>query len=175
MALAALIISIIALVVALPTIAQMVWGKPDLRIAFDSKDVEGGKVMTCQLVNLPIIQGFRKKVGVRTTPIEDLVAHFSISEYDSDREIYGRVPHILKYDGAINAQRIDLPASIFPAYFGVASVYHDTGTVTVFEKNDVALPIGKYVITVHAQFQENQMEGERNLTVHEEYPYACWA
>lgn len=172
---AAFIISIIAVVLALPTIAQMVWGKSDLIITFDSREAEkSGRVMTCQLYNPPISKGFKKKIGVRRMPIEDLMAHFSIAESGSNKVIYpGKVPHILRYDGVIDAQRISLPASIFPAYFGVASVYYDTKTVTVFDE-DINLSIGEYIVKVQAQFQENQREVEYTLVVHEEYPYAYW-
>lgn len=173
---AALIISIIALVLALPTIAHRIWGKPNLRIDFDSREVEGGKVMTCQFYNYPIPKGFKKKIGVRTMPIEDIIASFSIAEYGSDKLIYpGKVPHILKHNGVSNAQRISLSASIFPAQFGVASVHYDTKTVKVFEENNIELPIGKYIVKVQAQFQENSMEVEKPLIIHGEHPYAYWA
>jgi hypothetical protein len=175
MVLAAFIISIIALVLALHTIAQMVWGKPDLIIDFDSREAEGGKVMTCKFYNYPIGGGFKKKIGVRKMPIEDLMTRFEIVEYGSNKVKYpGKVPHILKYDGVSDAQRINLPASIFPAYFGVASVHYDTKTVRVYKEDNTDLPIGKYVVKVHAQFQENQRESERILVIHEEYPYAYW-
>ena len=176
MALAALIISIIALGLALPAIAQKVWSKPDLRIDFSSWEVEGGKVMTCQLYNYPIPKGFKKRIGVRTLPIEDLMTSFSIVEYGSNKVVYpGIVPHILKHDGVTNAQRISLSASIFPAHFGVASVLYDTKTVKAFEANNIDLPIGKYIVKVHAQFQENSMEVEKLLVIHGEHPYAYWA
>lgn len=175
---AAFIISIIALgvaLMALPTVAQMVWGKPRLIITFHSQEVEGGKVMTCRFFNLPIAEGLKKKIGVRRMPIEDLMADFSIAEYGSNKVIHpGKVPCILKYDGVNDAQRISLPASIFPAKFGIASVYYATKTVTVFEEN-TDLPIGKYIVKVNAQFQENQSEVESILIVHGEYPYAYWA
>jgi hypothetical protein len=57
MILAAFIISVVALVgtmTALLTVAQMVWGKPDLVITFDSQEVEGGRVMTCKFCNYPV-------------------------------------------------------------------------------------------------------------------------
>jgi hypothetical protein len=175
MGLAALIISVIALVLAIYSIAQRVWSKPNLVIRFDSTEVEGGKVMTCELCNYPIAWGIKKKIGVRTMHIEDLVASFEIAEYGNNKVKYpGKVPHILKYDGISNAQRVNLAASIFPAYFGVASVYYDTKTVTVFEEDDADLPIGKYIVKVQAQFQENERKTERTLVVHGEYPYAYW-
>jgi len=146
-----------------------------LKITFDSKEVGDGKgkVMSCSFYNLPIAEGFKKRIGVRRMPIEDLVAHFSIGEYDSNKVIYEKVPDILKYDGVSNAQRIDLPASMFPAYFGVASVYYDTKTVTVFDENK-DLGVGKYLVKVQARFQENEREFEGTLIVEREYPYAYW-
>jgi hypothetical protein len=175
MALAALIISIIALVLALPVIAQRVWGKPNLIISFDSQDVKGGKVMICKFYNYPIAPGFKKKLGVRTMPIEDLMAHFEIVEYGSNKVKYpGKVPDIAKFDGASNAQRISLPVSIFPAHFGVASVYYQDKNVTVFEEDNTDLSIGKYIVRVQALFQENERKTEGTLVVHGEYPYAYW-
>ena len=95
MALAALIVSIIALVLALHTIAQRVWGKPDLIIGFDTRESKGGKVMTCKLHNYPIAWGIKKKLGVRTMPIEDLVTSFEIAEYGSNKVKYpGKVPKL---------------------------------------------------------------------------------
>ena len=174
MALAALIVSIIALVVAVPTIAQMVWGKPELIIRFGSKEIEGGKVMTCELYNYPIMWGVKRRIGIRRMPIEDLVADFSIAEYGSNKVIYpGCVPHILRYDGVIDAQRIELPASTFPAYFGVAIVSYDAKAVKTYEEN-TDLPVGKYIAKVTADFQENTREAEGILIVHKEYPYAYW-
>lgn len=174
MVLAAFIVSIIALVLALPTIAQRVWGKPNLIIMFDSQEVEGGKVMTCQFHNYPIAGGIKKKIGVRTMPIEDLVTNFSIAEYGSNKVIYsGTVPNILKYDGVSNAQRISLAASIFPAYCIVATVSYNTKIVKVF-KEDTVLLIGRYIVKVRALFQENEIKVEKTLVVNGEYPYACW-
>jgi hypothetical protein len=56
----------------------------------------------------------------------------------------------------------------------VASVYYDTKTVTVFEEADADLSIGKYIVKVQAQFQENERKADRTLVVHGEYPYASW-
>jgi hypothetical protein len=107
-------------------------------------------------------------------PIEDLMASFSITEHGSNKAIYpGRVPYILRHDGVVNAQRINLPASIFPAYFGVASVDYDSKAVKVFDE-DIDLPVGKYIVKVDAQFQENQREAEGTLIIHGEHPYAYW-
>jgi len=175
MVLAAFIVSIIALVLASLSIARRVWGKSDLIITFDLREVKGGRVMTCQLYNPLIIKGVKKKIGVSRMPIEDLVAHFSIAEYGSNKVIYpGKVPYIQRYDGVVNAQRISLPASIFPAHFSVVSVDYDTKTVKVFGEDDTDLSIGNYIVKVHAQFQENERSAERTLTVHKEYPYAYW-
>jgi hypothetical protein len=132
--------------------------------------------MTCQLCNYPIGWGIKKKIGVRTMPIEDLVASFSIAEYGSNKLVYpGEVPHILKYDGVTGAQRITLAESIFPAHFGVASVSYDAKTVKAFEEDDIDLPIGKYTVSVQVQFQENSMDVEKTLVVQGEHPYAYWS
>ena len=157
MALVALFVSIIALVLGLLAIAWRVWDKPNLVIRFDSREVEGGKVMTCQFYNYPIAGGIKKRIGVRAMPIEDLVASFDIVEYGSNKVKYrGKVPHILKHDGIRDAQRIALPVSIFPAHFGVASVYYDTKSVRVFEEDATDLTVGKYIVRVQAQFEEDE-------------------
>jgi hypothetical protein len=107
--------------------------------------------------------------------IEELVACFEIFEHGSNKVKYpGKVPHILKGDGLSGAQKINLPVSIFSAYFGVASVYYDTKTVRVFEEDNVDLSVGKYLVRVQTQFQENGRNAERTLVVDKEYPYAHW-
>jgi hypothetical protein len=175
MALAALIVGIIALLIAIPVIGQMVWGKPELTISFGSSEVDGGKIMCCELFNYPIKSRFRTRIGIRRMPIEDLMADFSIAEYGSGKVIYpGCVPHILRYDGRVNAQRIELPASIFPAHFGVAVVSYDAKGVKVYDES-VGLPVGKYVVKVRANLQEKDEEAEGILVVQREHPYAYWS
>jgi hypothetical protein len=131
--------------------------------------------MTCQFYNYPIAGGIKKRLGVQTIPIRDLVASFEIVEYGSNKVKYpGKVPYIAKSDGISGAQRVSLPVSIFPAYFGVASVHYGRKTVTVFEEDDTDLSIGKYIVKVQAQFQEEEGKAEGILVVHGEYPYAYW-
>jgi hypothetical protein len=175
MAVAALVISISALVAGLLAIAWRVWGKPNLVIRFSSREVDGGRVMTCEFYNYPIVGRLKRSIGVRAAAIEDVMACFAIAEHGSKKVVYpGKVPDILRYDGRGGAQRMSLPVSIFPAHFGVASVSYDSKTVRVFEEDNVDLPVGKYIVRVQAQFGENSREAERTLVVHEEDGYAYW-
>ncbi|MFC1909629.1 hypothetical protein ACFLXD_07320 [Chloroflexota bacterium] len=172
---AAFIISIVALVVALmalPTVAQMIWGKPNLSLDFEDRVGEGGKVMVCKIFNLPIKNRLLRKIGVRTTVAEGIIAHFEIKVANTDEVIYpGVVPHIITYDGNIKAQRVNLAASVFNAFFRIVSVQGNK--VTVFGE-EIVLIVGRYTVFAEITSERNITKAKKDIVVTNKIPYAYW-
>jgi len=68
MILAALLVSIIALalaIVALPTVFQMFFGRPQLRIVFEETDIDIGRRLECRIYNVAVQNRILKLIGVR--------------------------------------------------------------------------------------------------------------
>jgi len=178
MVLAAFVISIIALVVAimaLPTIFQMIWGKPKLMILFGVKEIPDGKILQCELVNPPIRNKLLKRLGIRRVTAEDIMGRFYIEEYGSRRVVFpGEVPKIITHNGTEGHQRIGLAASFFPAIFGIVLSSYTDKRVYVFEEQETVLPPGKYCACIHVTMEGKPFEKQRNFVVSQTHPFAYW-
>ncbi len=174
MALAAFIISILALVVALmafPTVLQVFWGKPKLIIDFGVQEVKGGKVLQGELYNQPIRSKLLQILGIRRMVADDIVVSFSIK--NGSNAIAEIIPSLISHAGIAPAQRISLPPSIFPSQFGIAIVEDAEGLVRVFEQDKI-LGLGLYRVFVEATVECKTITAQRDFKVINKPPFAVW-
>lgn len=176
MALVALIISIIALMVAtltLPTIFQMIWGRPKLMICFDVIEGDDSRFLVVRVYNQPIKNRFLRLLGVRTEAAEDVNARVIIKEYRSQKVISDVVADIKTYTGLPDAQRICLPASIFPASIGIVEVKDSDGKAKVYEK-DIFLITGSYSVSVQVISAHKTVLAQGEFLVSDNQPFISW-
>jgi hypothetical protein len=176
MAVVALIISIIALILAvatLPTIFQMIWGRPRLIVSFDIIEGDDSRFLVARIYNYPIKNGFLRILGVRTQSAEDVNAKVTIKGCDSKRVISDVVADIKTYTGLPDAQRICLPASIFPASIGIVEVNDSDGKAKVYEK-DILLTAGSYSVSLQVISAHKTILAQGDFLVIDNQPFIFW-
>jgi hypothetical protein len=171
LAIVALAVSIVALVLY---VLQAIWGKPKIRLGFDVRETKDARALLCQIYNKPIMKGLPYRLRIKRMVAEDVTADFSIKECGSNRVVFpGVVPCILSYTGVTNAQRISLPASLFPANFPIVTVDYGTGQVEVFDEN-VTIPPGEYCAYANVVADAEVIKAQRNFVVSDKHPFAYW-
>ena len=169
---AALIISIVALVVAL--MALPFWGRPKLIIDFGVQEVKGGKVLQGELYNDPIRSRLLQILGIRRIVAEDVVVHFNIEkDGNGGKTIAEVIPSLISHAGTAPAQRIILPPSIFPCQFGIATVDDAEALVRVFQQSTI-LVSGLYRVFVEVVLEHKTITARRNFNVIDKPPFAVW-
>ena len=182
MALAGVIIGSIALglaLMALPTLLQMIFGKPVITIDFGIKAGVVGDILQCQLFNFPIKQRLLRILGVRRMVAEDVGAHLTIIKLNKRDEIIDVVmPHIMAYRGTDPAQQTFIPPSIFPVVFPVAFINEAQGLVRLpsweGSSKDTPLESARYCAFVEIIMEDKTYTSERNFRVSKNPPFAEW-
>ena len=129
MVVAAFTISVIALVlaiIALPTVFQMVWGRPNVDVIFtDSKDKRNQrKYLHCQIVNLPLENRLLQRFGVYRRPIDDVHAFFSVEDIKTHKMVVTDImASIYTTQNAEQTISVSLPASTIPALINLVEDY----------------------------------------------------
>jgi hypothetical protein len=77
----------VGLAMATPSIFQMLWGRPTIKMQFENGVKEVDRFLPVYLSNPPIKNKILKKLGVRRETIQSLTAQFRISELGSGRVI----------------------------------------------------------------------------------------
>lgn len=160
--------------VMLPTIFQMIWGRPKLVIGFGVRELDGSRVLQYELLNPVIKNRFLRWLGVRRMAAEDIITYFSIEDYNNQRLVFaGKVPDILKYNGTSGAQRISLPTSFFPALIPIVLALDEAKAIKVFEE-DIILQQGKYCAIIVATMEGKKSTKRGNFVVSETHPFIYW-
>jgi hypothetical protein len=84
MVLAALIISIFALVVAMMTLPQIIWGKPKIKVYFTCIPYDG---LICMIQNMPI-ESLPYSLGVYRQDVRDLCVKFEIYDKKASKRMF---------------------------------------------------------------------------------------
>ena len=180
----AFIVSIIALVVALmalPTVFQMIWGRPKIFIQFTDtalSHIPSVRVLWCELTNPPMINPLLKRFFIRRMPAEDVVVHYSIRDTPANNLVFEAAPYIAEYPQALaSSRRIRLTASGTPYTFRIVTVDTGKGEVFAIPKDDEKLPIcsGIYSVLVEATVDGDKFyQATRRFVVRDTYPYVHW-
>lgn len=84
--LVALLIAVVAVLIAIPPFAQLISGRPKIRLSFDVSTEQEAKLLLGAIYNLPIQSPFLRKIGVTRTPTEAF-AQFDIREHGTNKII----------------------------------------------------------------------------------------
>jgi len=168
------IIGIMAFVMAVKPFVQAIWGKPEIEVDFGVKDLEGGRVLQCEICNPPIRHKILRLLGVTRVTAEDITAEFRIKEHGRQSEIFAAVAQIQTFGGTY-AHRISLAGSVIPAVFGIAIAIMDKGEVKPFgEDVTTVLSPSAYCAYVRILVGGKLITKERTFVVTDESPYAYW-
>jgi hypothetical protein len=154
MELAALIIAILALglgAMALPTVFQMFWGRPDIRAEFVETIDEHGKRLTCYLVNRPV-GVFLSKLGVRRDA-GSVFADFVVREVGNDRVAVDTTRALIRDVSAWEAGEGALRAAVhspFPVGFPILfhRFGHEAVVIDLLHNTRVTIAPGRYCVAV---------------------------
>jgi len=180
MGIAALVISIIALilsVMALPTVFQMFWGRPKLAADFWGLEGSAGKRFTCNITNAPVRGRILRRLGVRREPAV-IFADFQVCEAGTNRILLDmtRVPLI---DLAGDANEGSLRATLgdhMPVAF-VCIVHPTEGdayAVNVHRNMKTVLPPGRYRVNVDVICGDRVFKASREITVGTRLSQTYW-
>ena len=173
MSLYAFIISIFALVVAimaLPTLFQMIWGRPDIELIFwESIDERAQrKYLRCRIVNRPIKNCLLQKIGVYRRPSDDVHVLFSVRDTKTSKMVVTGI-HAAIYTTQIGKlmPSVSLPASTIPAMINLVEAKDDayTKTIAPYEAKNIQLPVGEYCAIIRIRTSEKEKEYHRNFYV----------
>jgi len=103
----------------LPTVFQMIYGRPKVQIVLDNYTKDGWTIIRCKVFNHIISNRLLKLIGVNRRTAEDIVSHYRIVNRVSKTAKVDQVPFPKMARGGHLCQRISLPASEYPAMFDV--------------------------------------------------------
>jgi hypothetical protein len=170
MVVAALVISVIALLLALPTVFQLIWARPNIEIMFmESIDKRAHrKYLHCQIVNPPLENRFLRKFGVYRRPIDDVHFLFSVRDTKTSKMMVTNIIASI-YTTQIDKPMpsVSLPASAIPAMINLVEARDDgyTNTVAPYEAKNIQLPVGEYCAIIRIRTSERDREYHRNFCV----------
>ena len=173
MATIAFIISVIALAVAimaLPTVFQMIWGRPNIGVKFiDTTDKRAHrKYLHCQIINYPIDNRLLQKLGVYRRPIDDVNIFFSVEDIETHKMVVTDImATIYTTQNAKPMISVSLPVSNIPAMINLVEARDDgyTNTIANYEAKNIQLPVGKYCANIRVYTSEKETEYRRNFVV----------
>ena len=178
MVVSALIISITALVVAvmaLPTVLQMVWGRPRISLDLGLDKIDGGVVFECKIWNDPITNKFLKALHVRRMAAEDPTALFDVKALGSDRNTScEHMARIRDFSGRY-AQRVSLPCSPIGASFGIAYKRDNQPAKLFPDAANAILDVGKYMVSIGVIVDYTGIRKESVFEVNNAEPYFHWS
>jgi hypothetical protein len=154
----ALVVAIVAVVIAIPPFAQMIRGRPKIRLAFDATTEQGAKLLLCAIHNLPVNNGFLRKIGVTRTPTE-VLASFDIREHGTNKIIVNSFRARLTDGRNADAVGLLLVARPGPPLVFVVVEQGDQEARAInyapMQCAKVALPPGEYFVDVKIAWGEN--------------------
>jgi hypothetical protein len=170
MELAALIIGVVALIIsmmALPTVLQMFWGRPRVRIDFSSWD--NPKRLVCELHYVPITNPILWRLGVRRES-SVISVYFNISEAETNRTILDTARARL-FDPAEDTERGAFRANLVhdaPLYF-VCLAHVDGHEAMAMGslpgQGAVTVPYGRYLVGVRVTCGDTDFSKGRLMTI----------
>jgi len=179
MVLWAFIISIIALgvaLMALPTVAQMVWGKPVINLSFESRMEGNQRILFCQLTNPPIENKILRMAGVYRRQIDSISVLYSIKDTNTSEIMVEDVICDIYSAHDVPKSAISLPSSIIPSRVDLvqAGLNGTARTIAPHQAKNIELPVGKYRATVIIETSENEKEFSHSFLVKKEAETITW-
>jgi len=188
MVLAALIISIAALVVAMVTIPQIIWGKPEIKVFFTCIPYDG---LICMMQNMPL-KNLPYSLGVNRQDIRDLHVNFEVYDKKTDRRLFfGTEFRDLSFGFDNKPEKhATLPASMTRLIVYIAKIVPGADFVDCIRTgpDNIVVPLndngdqseidhfeeGTYQVNLHIYIDHKRKAYIRDFDVSNHYPYARW-
>ncbi len=161
---------------ALPTVAQMLWGKPIINLSFESR-IEGNQIILfAQITNPPIENKILRMAGVYRRQIDSISVLYSIKDINKSEIIVEDVICDIYSSHDIPKSAISLPSSIIPSYIDLVQAVplSPARTIAPHQSKNIELPVGKYHATVIIEASENTKEFSHNFLVRKEAETIMW-
>lgn len=154
---------------AIPTVFQMIWGRPNIEIMFtESIDARNEKYLQCQIINRPLENRLLRKLGVYRRSIDDVHFLFSVMDTKTSKMVVTDI-HAYIYTTQIGKPMpsVFLPASTIPAMINLVKTKDDiyTNTIAPYGAKNIQLQIGKYCAIIRIRTSEKEKEYHRNFYV----------
>ncbi len=178
-----IIVSPIALGVALMTLPQMVWGKPHIKVMFESRDSKNGRrgpgrYLECKFFNPPVNNRLLRILGVYHRHIDGLHVSFSIKNTKTNVMIVADVRADIDAEWNIEPRpSVSLPASRIPAMISLVMTRSDSGISTAIDDYDaqnIKLPVGEYCALISIESSEEKTELHKKFFVGTKSEDLCW-
>ena len=165
-----IVIGFVALAVAVPSAAQMLWGRPKVRMSFGKLEIGRYKALGVSVENAPIESALLRRIGARREPAE-IGAHVTV--YDAHGvEAAAFVPKLTGHDGKSALQVRVPPATVIT--FLVVICDKDGARGADDDDNGIPLAAGHYEIEVALVMGDEMTKASRPLHVREPPDETVW-
>ena len=163
----ALILGGIALLMAMPTLAQMYWGRPKPEIDFEETNCEGAKFLQCTIRNRHVRNWLLRLLHVRRETAVDVWAMLEIRRYGTQEVMLPKTP--MKFtgrDGEVQSVHVSISSGTIGRRFGVVFSNPNDQKVEVLAEPTTILAPGKYLADIDVIAAERRSNRVREFTVH---------
>ena len=165
-------LTVAAVIMATQPFIHYWFGRPKIHIGFSDYSVIGGSVLIGEIHNEPITRGILKFLRISRDVAQDVVAFFTVSGNGMSFSTPGAV--LIKTQPNVRAERVSLPASLFPATFVIAVVDYSNKQVKLEDKME-PLVNGEYTVEVVVENEGTQYRSKMGLVVGQpQNPLAYW-
>lgn len=135
---------------ALPTALQMFFGRPKIRLEFNTAVVKRSKVLRCYVINEYITNEFFRFVGVTRDPMVIAIG-FGVVRAGSNEEVVNIVRPLINVETGKPQLRVRLSGRL-PAIFAVASI-DEEGKAAIMNRDEdegghIDIPQGRYIVKI---------------------------
>ena len=177
------IIGLAALALTVPSVFQMSWGRPKVRIGLTRAplpDHAGIEVLGCELTNQRITNRALRFLRVKRDPAEDVTATYEIKDAVTKTLVFKAAPLIaINQPWALaSSQHARIPVSAVPCTFRIVTISPE-GNERVFAIHSdgalQALSPGLYDVSVYLEIDGDVKKSKRRrFLVQDHPPYAEW-
>lgn len=167
---AGFIVSVVALLIAIPPFMKMFLGRPRIRITFEDGEYGGHRFAEGVVMNEPTDSWIAKVLGIKTDGVPDLSIIFTIKD-DIERTIAPvRQVGIIRpgFHDSKAALHVHLPASRLANARFMVAFQSDNGEIRVVGQDGheaEILPAGQFQVTVVVSTEIKAYRSSRMLTV----------
>jgi hypothetical protein len=153
-------LAVAAIVLALPPIFQMFFGRPKLVVTFETAPVKQGIQLRCNIQNLAISK-WLQRIGSYRAPT-NISAIYEIFEFGTNKQILGVTRPKLYFQGKTVGRNLELGFSIEPAVFNIV-VHYDNKEPPIALTDDpsnIGVPLlpGRYYSKVNVISSHQQLK-----------------
>ena len=145
------ILALVIAVLAIPTVFQMIWGRPNIKVDSSKDSIQNHDYLEFHIYNDPTVGRPAKWLWVQRDTEPEIITAISITESGGRVVARNILPDLIRRGtGQPGAQRVPLPPSVFGVSAVVAMQSPDrAGEVFIGEKDSIQhlLP-GEYTATI---------------------------